>query len=538
MWQTHRVRWQLTSRVPRVLAVSIVSTALSASSAGASAGTITEYPTPVVTAPYGMTTGPDGKIWFVDGGGHLGGGPYIGRMATSGASSSSDLVQLPSPELGLAAALGPDGNMWVLQDAQVDKVPVGVTNTGQITPYPLENGTGGYGSIVSGPDGRLWFAWDHKVGTITTAGAIEGYETESESSIPDVIVGPGGKLWFGEGTTTGTRIARMDTSGHVGVGDEFTLPSGDGGINAMTLGPDGNVWFTLGNPAAVGRITPTGTITIFPTPTAGSLPFGIAAGPDGRLWFPERNSDKIGAIPTTATSGADITEYPLDHSNAGVLYITAGPDSRMWFSESSGQIGAITTDVTPSGGGTGGGTGGGSEGTTGGGTEGTAGGGTSSGGSLLTSTLPATTMTVGKGPAPVLPPFAHLGSISGATGKLVVKLTCPGGGEACSHLTLKATVAEHLKKGKLVAITAARSEAKVGARVQQVVIAAGVATLTAGSTKTLTLSLNATGGALLKKYGKLSSAVTLTSGGSTQTATAHLKRPVKKKKRRQVAARR
>jgi streptogramin lyase len=514
-----------------MLALAILFTALGTTSAGATAGIITEYPTPIVTTPYGMTTGPDGKIWFVDSGNHVG-GTFIGRMATSGASASSEVVQLPSSGLGLAATLGPDGNMWVEQDAQIDKVPVGVTNTAQITPYPLEHGTGGYGSIVAGPDGRLWFGWKEEVGTITTGGVLEGYGTESESSIPDVIVGPGGKLWFGEGTSTGTRIARMDTSGHVGVGDEFTLPSGDGDLNAMTLGPDGNVWFTLGNPAAVGRITPTGAITIFPTPTAASLPFGIAAGPDGRLWFPERNSDKIGSIPTTATSGADITEYPLTHSNAGILYITAGPDSRMWFSENSGQIGAITTDATPSGGGTGGGTGGGSEETTGGGTEGTTGGGTKSGESLLTSTFPAPTMTISKGPAPGRPPLAHLVSISGTTGKIVVKLTCPGGGETCSPLSLKVTVAEHLNKGKVIAITAARSKAKVGARVQQVVIAAGAATLAAGSTKTLTLSLNATGRSLLKKHGKLSAAVALISGASTQTTTAHLTRPVKAKKRR------
>jgi streptogramin lyase len=501
-------------------------TALSAGSAGASAGTITEYPTPIVTTPYGMTTGPDGRIWFVDSGNHEG-GTFIGRMSTSGASTSSDLVRLPGSELGLAATLGPDGNMWVQQDSQIDKVPVGVTSTAQITPYTLENGTGGYGSIVSGPDGRLWFAWNHKVGTITTGGAIEGYETESESSIPDVIVGPGGKLWFGEGTSTGTRIARMDTSGHVGVGDEFPLPSGDGGINAMALGPDGNVWFTLGNPAAIGRITSTGAITIFPTPTSSSLPFGIAAGPDGRLWFPERNSDKIGSIPTTATSGADITEYPVGRTNAGVLYITAGPDSRMWFSENSGQIGAITTDATPAGGGPGGG----SEETSGGGSGAMSGGATNSGGSLLSS-LPGTTTIVGKGPAPLPPPLAHLVSISGANGKLTAKLTCPAGGEACSPLSLKATVAEHVKKGKLIAITAAGGHAKAGARVRQVVIAAGAATLAAGSAEMLTLPLNVTGRALLAKYGKLTAAVALTSGGNTQTATAHLKRPVKTKKRK------
>ncbi len=317
-----------------------------AASAGASAGTISEYPIPIETTPYGITTGPDGKIWLVDSGNHVG-GTFVGRMATSGAIASSDLVKLPSAGLGLAATLGPDGNMWVLQDAQIDKVPVGVALTSEITPYPLGSGTGGYGSIVPGPDGRLWFGWNQQVGAITTAGTIEGYATKAGSTISGVTVGGDGKLWFGEGNA----IARMDTTGHIGAGDEFPLPVGDSTINGLVLGPDGNIWFSLGLPAAIARITPAGAITLFPTPTPSSLPFGLAVGPDKQIWFAERNGDAIGAIPTTATSGADIVEYPISGAhNVGLEYITAGPDGRMWFNEfNRGALGAITTNVaTPS----------------------------------------------------------------------------------------------------------------------------------------------------------------------------------------------
>jgi hypothetical protein len=47
------------------------------------------------------------------------------------------------------------------------------------------------------------------------------------------------------------------------------------------------VWFTdLGSTKAIGRITPTGTITEFSTGlNAGSNPWDIAAGADGNLWF-------------------------------------------------------------------------------------------------------------------------------------------------------------------------------------------------------------------------------------------------------------
>ena len=313
-----------------------------AGAAGAGEGSITHYPIPVETTPYGMTTGPDGKIWFVDSGNHVG-GTFIGRMATSGTILSSDLVKLPSSALGLAATLGPDGNMWVAQDSEIDKVPVGVSLTSEITEYPLGSGTGGYGSIVPGPDGRLWFGWNKKLGAITTSGEVQGYETNSGTSVSGVTVGTDGKLWYGAGNA----IARMDTTGKTGPGNEFPLPGGDSGINGLVLGPDGNIWFSVAGPAAIGRITTAGKSRSFP-PTLNSLPFGLAVGPDKKIWFVERNGDAVGVIPTTATSGADIVEYPVGFENTGLLYITAGADSRMWFSEfNRSSLGAITTGVAP-----------------------------------------------------------------------------------------------------------------------------------------------------------------------------------------------
>lgn len=329
-------------RRPLLAALTILFAVLAgAPTALGAAGTLTHYPIPITTTPYGMTTGPDGKIWIVDSGNHTG-GTFIGRMSTSGAMTAADLVALPTPDLGLAATTGPDGNMWVLQDNHVDKVPAAVTQTSEITSYALSAGTGGFGSIAAGPDGRLWYGFNHRVGTITTDGTIGSYPTSSTSSIAGVIAGPDGKMWFGMGDT----IARMSTAGVVAPGDEFPLPPGNSSVFALTAGPDGNVWFTIAAPAAVGRITPAGTFTIFPTPTASSLPFGITPGPDGLLWFVERNGDNVGSIPTTATSGADITEYPVGGTNIGLEYITAGPDKRMWFNENlPDKVGAITTNA-------------------------------------------------------------------------------------------------------------------------------------------------------------------------------------------------
>jgi sugar lactone lactonase YvrE len=47
---------------------------------------------------------------------------------------------------------------------------------------------------------------------------------------------------------------------------------------------------------AIGRITTSGTITEYAIPTSGSSPNGITVGPDGNLWFTEGSSHKIGVI--------------------------------------------------------------------------------------------------------------------------------------------------------------------------------------------------------------------------------------------------
>jgi streptogramin lyase len=335
-----------------VAALLMAAALIPASAASAEPGVVTEYPIPVETTPYAVATGPEGKIWFVDSGGHATGGTLIGRMTTGGAISTAEVIAFPHPGLGLALALGSDGNMWAEQGERLDKVPLGVSATGQITAYeyPAHSGSNGFGSVAVGPDGRLWVGLTEQLAASTTSGEMQLYETEAGTGVSGVTSGPGGELWFGAGNS----IRRIATNGAHSGADVFPLPEGSG-INDMALGPDGNMWFTLGSPAAVGKITPAGEITLFRTPTPSSLPFGIAAGPDAHMWFTERNADTVGSIPLTATSGSEIHEYPIAHTNAGLIGIVAGPDNRMWFAESNeNRLGAITTAAAPpaSGGGT------------------------------------------------------------------------------------------------------------------------------------------------------------------------------------------
>src|ERR1035441_8571022 len=83
------------------------------------------------------------------------------------------------------------------------------------------------------------------------------------------------------------------------------------------------------------------SFTWYPLPTVGTRSACITTGPDGALWFPEPGNDKIGRI----TTSGGITEYPTPTSNIyGFCAIAAGPDGALWFTEFSGnKIGRITT---------------------------------------------------------------------------------------------------------------------------------------------------------------------------------------------------
>lgn len=161
-----------------------------------------------------------------------------------------------------------------------------------------------------------------------------------------------GGLWVSD-------IGNVKRLGRIAADGTFTgYPLTGFGVNplpySLTLGPEGNIWFTVaektldGSPAggAIGRMTPSGTMTAFPVPTgnafnnAFNLP--IAQGPDGNLWFLEESSGKVAKI---TTSGA-ITEYPIPTSSALPQGLASGSDGNMWFTEYFGKIGRVTPSGT------------------------------------------------------------------------------------------------------------------------------------------------------------------------------------------------
>jgi streptogramin lyase len=298
--------------------------------------TIDEFLLPSGGGPAGITSGPDGNLWFGEWCGFV-----IGRITTNGAITTFPT----SGGCTLNGTSGTDGNLW-FTGPLYGEPPGGniirVTPTGQLTeiPIPTQNQFDP-DAIISGPDGNIWFT-EYSGGKIVKYTLATGSFTEYPvgGSPGGLTFGPDGNIWF---TDRAGLIGKMTPDGVV---TKFPIPDGfSKGPCAIIAGPDGNLWFSeyWGN---VGRITPSGDITEFPIPS-GNGTSAITKGPDGNLWFTEIWNSKIGKITPTG----EISEYPIPTSNSTPRGISSGPDGNIWFTEmSSGKIGRITLtipDTTP-----------------------------------------------------------------------------------------------------------------------------------------------------------------------------------------------
>jgi streptogramin lyase len=317
---------------PRSSIVSMVIASACMLSHDAHAQVVTEFSTGITAgaAPYGITSGPDGNVWFTEQG-----LDRIGRITPLGVVTEfSAGITAGARPTGITS--GPDGNLW-FGEVGIDRIGR-ITTAGVVTEFStnISPGSGPF-EITKGPDGNLWFTeiFGHQIGRITTAGVVSefGSGVTLGAEMYGITAGPDGNLWFTESNSA--RVGRITTSGVI---TEFVI-TGSHPENIVS-GPDGNLWFADYNDA-IGRI---GTLGNGPTRftngiSANSAPEGIALGPDGNLWFTEAKIDRIGRIRPLGF----VKEFTGITPGAGLQDITVGPDGNLWFTEDSiDRIGRMT----------------------------------------------------------------------------------------------------------------------------------------------------------------------------------------------------
>ncbi|MGO8949299.1 MAG: hypothetical protein ACLQUY_16940 [Ktedonobacterales bacterium] len=301
----------------------------------------------------GLTPGPDGNMWFI-------GSPHstlfnesLGFVAPSGQIKEWVLPPMTGqggffPTLKDLVA-GPDGNMWYARSNGATSIIGRITPSGNRTEFTVFTGQGLISDLAVGPDGNLWFSIsqfiqsiDYQthigtllytgglIGRVTPAGNVQQVNYPFASSFPgEFTLGPDGNLWFsivkivnGEPTSLeGYGIIDRTRTGNI------TEAPANAVVNAVK-GPDGNMWSIDSAQNAIKRVTPSGAVREFTIPTANANPFDLVVAKDGNLWFAE-SMGKIGRI----TPAGQITEFTITSPGAMVAELIVGPDGNLWFYE-------------------------------------------------------------------------------------------------------------------------------------------------------------------------------------------------------------
>jgi streptogramin lyase len=229
------------------------------------------------------------------------------------------------------------------------------------------------GKLISGPGGDVWFSCVRAgvgrksgpevqvIGKATGAGKVReyGHGFPAATRIKDLAAGPEGDVWFTlvpnfqpqtkeEGRPA---IGRITPSGKVTIFHAGLRPGARPG--QIVAGPGGEMWFADGaEPEEVGRVTPRGKIAEYPIGLEEALSIGgFALGADGNLWFTQvaelpPNAKEKKALISRVEPDGKVAEFGSPPAAAGPPVL--GSDGNVWFTEWAGSRIAIDR-ITPAG---------------------------------------------------------------------------------------------------------------------------------------------------------------------------------------------
>jgi virginiamycin B lyase len=243
--------------------------------------------------------------------------------------------------------LGPGGAVWFSSYTDFSTLGRLVPN-GEVVTYTLPSNGLAVGGITIGPDANLWFiatelrSSNRLIGRLNPDWSVDYFWGPSDD-IHDrltIVTGPDGNLWY----TGAGLIGRMTTSGQV---TEFPLPGEWVSSKGLTVNTDGNLWFTTGG-CKIGRATLQGDITLYPIAPVCDLDEILPAG-DGRLWVSMPAQDQIGRYDPLSGSFERFSA-PVDSAPRN---IAIGVDGMLWFLsyaglgkvEPGGQVIIVLADV-------------------------------------------------------------------------------------------------------------------------------------------------------------------------------------------------
>ena len=206
-----------------------------------------------------------------------------------------------------------------------------------------------------GPDGSIWYTGQ----TANTLGRLNPVTASvTEYTLPTALSGPhglvpdfAGRIWYTGNTAR--LVGRLDpTTGEV---EEFRMSDPRArDPHTPIFDAAGVLWFTVQAGNVVGRLDPvTREITLIPSLTPNSLPYGIVIDSQGRPFFDLFGTNKIATIDPSTLA---IVEYTLP-AGARPRRIAVTTDDVIWYTDYArgflGRLdprtGAVTEFASPGG---------------------------------------------------------------------------------------------------------------------------------------------------------------------------------------------
>jgi streptogramin lyase len=283
-----------------------------------------------------ITAGPDGAVWYTanwtvtpSAGASWVMENFIGRVAPDG-SITQFTVPAPAPQtpqyLG-SIITGPDGNLWFMNSGL--GIPsshwIGtiltlyrMTPQGQLTAFQVPviapvNPESGHNELVDGPDGNMWFVTRGGIGRVTTSGQFTVFYLPPDITADSIIAGSDGNLWF-----------TYDQGSVPNAAPPLPYPFVPTvGVGSITV--DGTIRFTDTFPAG----------TVFPA-NVGDVSSGSCLGPDGNVWVVTENNSSGPWLLNRITPAGVVTTFNLpleaaDPASGGAYQdVMVGPDGNLW----------------------------------------------------------------------------------------------------------------------------------------------------------------------------------------------------------------
>lgn len=301
----------------------------------------------------------------------------------------------PTPDaqlLGISTA--PDGTIWFTEDGP-DQIGHYDPGSGQFREYPVKTKGGELWGILQDSTGTVWYtSWflDGLRGLLgrldPATGEVQEYEIPGDRPWAFSILEYQGGIWLP--LLSGNAVVRFDPRSETF--EQHPLPEENQGPAYLTVGPDGDLWVSLSYVGRIARLDPdsgrydllkpgpleapvgllwaadgslwigdhgasritrydprTGRYELFPTSQSFfyplTLPNDLAQDSQGRLWFIQHGGNRMAYY----DPGRDVlVEIPIPTDEVNAQWMTLDGQERPWFAEyTTGKLGTVDPGVSP-----------------------------------------------------------------------------------------------------------------------------------------------------------------------------------------------